>query len=113
MAELWPGAQEPQRFDLAEVGVRLQGPSGGAMACQIELRGVLADHVALAAASAFKGHSGTKLCHLCQNVVEAETAGDSRGWLALPSAARSPLPFESPLLPPSHCACHGVATPLG
>ena len=113
MAELWPGAQEPQRFDLAEVGVRLQGPGGGAMACQIELRGVLADHVALAAAFALKGHSGTKLCHLCQNVVEAETAGDSRGWLALPSASHSVLLLASLLLPPPHWAGQGLATPSG
>ena len=58
------------------------------MACRIELRGVLADHVALAAAFALKGHSGTKLCHLCQNVVEPEAAAaDSSGWLAAGSIA--------------------------
>ena len=60
----------------------LRSPTGARLAMRFELRGILADHVALSASLCLKGHSGTKFCHLCQNAVEAEVAGGSGEWLA-------------------------------
>jgi hypothetical protein len=82
LESLWPGGAQPDLFDLAEVGVRLRSPAGAPLAIRMELRGILADHVALSAGLCLKGHSGTKFCHLCQNAVEAEVAGGSGEWLA-------------------------------
>ena len=89
LATLWPGGAQPELFDLAEVGVRLRSPTGAPLAIRMELRGILADHVALAAGLCLKGHSGTKFCHLCQNAVEAEVAGGSGEWLARASGSNS------------------------